>query len=342
MARLKTLELDLISWIREQEQDFPASVLRKIGDDCATFNPSFASSLAITTDLMVENIHFRRNWVHPFLLGRKALLTNLSDLAAAGAQPYGCLLTLALPAELARGYFYPFMKGILAESRRWKTPLLGGDLSNSAQIMINLTVWGYIDEGEAVYRSTARGEDYLILVGEVGLSRLGLRMLEKENPVGLSELSSEGALAKWAGNPFRYRCLKAHLLPEPPLEVGVWLRKKGLVNAMIDISDGLASDLLHIARESHLTALLELDKIELPMEVQDRSLARSAVLDGGEDYALLFTSSSSQMDRIQASYPLHFPPYKVIGRLVEGQPAIALIHEGKRLPYEPQGFDHFR
>ena len=333
----KGSELDLIRWIRSQEAPSPPSLTRGIGDDCATFDPSFAKSLALTSDLLVEDVHFRRRWANPYFLGRKSLLVNLSDLAAMGARPYSSLLGLALPTELTDEYFHSFMAGFLEEARRWNAPLVGGDLSRSSQVHVAVTVLGYVTKGNLVYRSTAQEGDLVALVGDVGLSRLGLQILEDENPEELGEIASEEGLSSWAADPFRLRCLRAHLLPQPLIEVGLWLRHNQLANSMIDVSDGLAADLFQVTRESDLTGELDAARIPLP---EDMTL--DAALNGGEDYALLFTSSKEQVERLARSYPKGFPPYRLIGKLKRGPSSLYLLRGEERILYHPDGFDHFR
>ena len=134
-------ELDLIDWIRDHSQDFPSSLIKSIGDDCAVFDPRGMSQLAVTTDLLLENVHFCRRWTSPHFLGQKSLRVNLSDLAAVGASPYACLLSLGLPADLTQEYFHSFMKGFLEDAACWKAPLIGGDLSRSDTVTVNVSVW---------------------------------------------------------------------------------------------------------------------------------------------------------------------------------------------------------
>ena len=332
----KESELDLIRWIGSQEIPSPPSVTRGIGDDCATFDPGFAKSMAMSSDLLVEDVHFRRRWVHPYFLGRKSLLVNLSDLAAMGANPYASVLNLALPPELTDDYLRSFMTGFLEEARRWNAPLVGGDLSRSSQVHISVTVLGYATEGDFVYRSTAQAGDLVVLVGDVGLSRLGLQILKDENPEALGEIASEEDLSSWAADAFRLRCLRAHLLPQPQVEVGLWLRHNQLANAMIDVSDGLAADLLQLARESDLTGELDADSIHLP-----EGMTLNEALNGGEDYALLFTASKEQVPRLARSYPKGLPPYRLIGKLQKGPSSLNLLRGEERIPYQPDGFDHF-
>ncbi|MDA2933682.1 thiamine-phosphate kinase [Acidobacteria bacterium AH-259-D05] len=334
-------ELDLIDWIRRHSQEFPSSVIKHIGDDCAVFDLRHKSHLAVTTDMLLEDIHFRRRWTSPYFLGRKTLLVNLSDLAAVGAQPYACLLSLALPADLTQEYFHSFMKGFLEEGSRWAVPLIGGDLSQSATIVVSVTVWGCFETGIPIWRCSAQDKDLLVLIGEIGFSRLGLEILESEDPRELSTIESEDLLADWAGEDFRHHCLKAHLLPHPLVHTGVWLSENHVVNAMIDISDGLASDLLQIARQSQLTAEIQVDHLPLPERGLGQVTALEAALDGGEDYALLFTASQEQLDRLISTYLPDFPPYQVIGHLWQGEPGVYLKQSGKRKKYQPRGFDHF-
>ncbi len=335
-------ELDLIDWIRHHSQDLPFSLVQSIGDDCAVFDPRGMSQLAVTTDLLLENVHFRRRWTSPHFLGHKSLRVNLSDLAAMGASPYACLLSLGLPADLTQEYFHAFMKGFLEDAAYWKVPLIGGDLSRNDTVAVNVTMWGCFETGGAIRRSQAQEQDVLVLIGDVGLSRLGLEILESEDATPLVAMAHEDGLVDWAGDPFRAQCLKAHLLPRPLVETGIWLSENGAVNAMIDVSDGLCSDLLRIVRESELSAEIRVDQLPVPAKGWREITAPEAALDGGEDYALLATASEEQLAVLGSSYPSDLPPYRVIGRLSSGEPAVYLNRSGTREKYEPRGFDHFR
>ena len=333
----------MIAWIREKAQSSsPSSLIKGIGEDCAVMDARSLGQTVVTTDMLLEDVHFRRHWTSPYFLGRKSLAVNLSDLAAMGARPATCLLALALPATLTEDYFRSFIHGFLEEARRWNLCLGGGDLSRNPFVQVTVTALGYVQKGQPLYRSSAKEGDAVLLVGDLGLSRLGLEILSRENPERLCEIDSEGALADWAGNPFRHRCLEAYLLPVPQVEVGIWLQSNGVANAMIDVSDGLTSDLAHLARESQLAAELEVDQIPLPAEMGDKKKALTTVLDGGEDYGLLFTASEEQLQQLRSSYPAVFPSYNLIGRMRTGDPGLFLISEGQRKKYKPGGFDHFR
>ena len=138
-------ESELIRWIRNQKQDESPFVLKGVGDDCAVLDSTRQSRLVVSTDVLVEGVHFRRRWMHPYFLGRKALLVNLSDLAAMGALPAACLLTLTLPPGLTGDFFRSFMDGFLEEVRRWKAPLVGGDLSRGSSVHVGVTIWGHLE-----------------------------------------------------------------------------------------------------------------------------------------------------------------------------------------------------
>ena len=335
-------EFDLIEWIRQKPQSFPDSILKSIGDDCAVFDPQSIARIAVTTDSLLESVHFQRHWISASWLGRKSLVVNLSDLAAMGAKPYACLLNLELPNDLDSCYPRAFMKGFLQETAYWKIPLLGGNLSSNKKVHAGITAWGSFQKNQhPIYRSGGQEHDILILIGDVGFSRLGLEILKKENSNQLCEITDEDSLKKWSGDAFRFRCLKAHLLPFPLIAVGMWLCEKKLANSMIDISDGLASDLLHLANESQLEAEIKIDRLYLPEHAVDKVSPLEAALNGGEDYALLLSASEKQLHQLTATYPSDFPPYQIMGKLSSGKPAVYLTQKEERRAYEPKGFDHF-
>ena len=169
-------EFELLDWIAQQPQEFAKTVRCGIGDDCALLETE--GTLAVTTDSLVEGVHFRREWMSPWLLGRKALRVGLSDLAAMGACPLGCVLALSLPPELGECYLKAVVGGLLADAARWNLALLGGDLTRCDLIHVNVTVWGRPSGQSAVRRSTARAGDLVLVIGRLGRARLGLQLLE--------------------------------------------------------------------------------------------------------------------------------------------------------------------
>jgi thiamine-monophosphate kinase len=335
-------EFDLIKKIRASAKRVPPSLLRCIGDDCAVFDPSFAESLAVSTDLLIEDVHFRRDWINSYFLGRKSLLVNLSDLAAMGTRPYACLLSLGLPGSLVGEYFESFITGFLEECDHFEIPLIGGDLSRSNNVVVSVTVVGYVDSGVPVYRSGAKEDDLIVLVGNVGLSGLGLRLIQERSATQLKRIADLEALERWADGADRYRWLLAHFLPEIHLATAMWLQGQRLANSMIDVSDGLGCDLLHILEESGCSGEIRVSDIPLPPGVEQiTGASRELVLDGGEDYALLFTCSQEQFECLERSYPASYPSYSVIGRIFAGEAELHLVSESGSEVYHRKGFDHF-
>ena len=326
-------ESELIRWIRNQKQEEPPFVLKGVGDDCAVFDAGLQSRLVVSTDVLVEGVHFRRRWMHPYFLGRKSLLVNLSDLAAMGAMPSACLLTLTLPPDLTGGFFRSYMEGFLEEARRWKAPLVGGDLSRGSCVHAGVTIWGHLETGDPVYRSTANEGDAVVLVGDVGLSAAGLNLLKREDPTELAAIRTEEDLAAWAGDSFRWRCLKAHFLPTPQIRAGDWLRRHGFASAMIDVSDGLRIDLQRLSGDSGLC--FEAGS-RIPLEPGlTAHISKEAALTGGEDYALLAAISGERLEHLRTEYPPHLPGWRRIGTL--RQPDADGGAEGD----SSNGFDHF-
>jgi thiamine-monophosphate kinase len=207
---------------------------------------------------------------------------------------------------------------------------------------VNVTAWGYLESGNPLCRSGARPEDHILLIGKTGYSRLGLEYLENSRREGLSEISNESELRSWAGTSHPYEWLSAHYLPEVHWEPALWIGEKGLANSMIDVSDGLGHDLLHLLEESQLSGELELEKIPYPKGLESPEDAREYALNGGEDYSLLFTVSNEQLKVLNACYPTRFPPFVVIGRVHPGPVALYLKdQQGRRVRYQSRGFKHF-
>lgn len=333
-------EFDLIAWIRGRQEAAPDLVSCGIGDDCSVLKIPAGQEAVITTDMLVESIDFRRDWTPPEFLGLKSLAVSLSDLAAMGASPIACLLSLALPSELTGSFFERLMDGFLDGCRRWKAPLVGGDLSGSPVVSVTVSAVGSVPDGQAVLRSGAKAGDSVVVFGELGLSRQGLEILQRELPGLADRIATPAALEQWAGTPQRHAALKAHLLPEPLLDCGRWLRETGAVTAMIDVSDGLAADLRHLLEASQTAAEIDVEKVGIGLK-GPRPDTQTA-LNGGEDYALLATVASERLEGLLNEYPSGLPPARVLGRIVAGPPAVYLLEAGARREFSPQGFEHFK
>ncbi|MBQ0094066.1 MAG: thiamine-phosphate kinase [Bacteroidales bacterium] len=287
-----------------------------IGDDCAHLPESGSYRTLVSTDMLLENVHFLRK-VRADLTGWKAAVANISDIAACGGSPKGIFLSLALPRDLEDAWVLVFLDGFKKACAEYSFPILGGDTCESAgKIGISVTVLGQCPDGRAVSRSGARDGDEICVTGTLGDSAAGLGILLK------SENNPD------YGNYF----IQRHLCPRPRLAEGLALSESGLVNAMMDISDGIGSDLRHILAESHCGAIV--DTARIPVSENLRLLCagnRVRILDyaisGGEDYELLFVKKAG------ASLPV---AHTVIGRIVSGD---SLVWKGTDRKYK--GYNHF-
>lgn len=280
-------------------------LVQGIGDDCAIFRPGGAAEdLLFTTDLLIENVHFRRETHSPRDIGHKALARGLSDIAAMGGEPRFCLLSLALPPWADDGWVDRFYAGLLALAARTGAALAGGDLARAALLTCDIVVCGAAPRGSALRRDGARPGDHIYVSGRLGDSALGLE-------------TRRGAA--W----------KKHLRPEPRLALGRVVRRALHATAAMDLSDGLSLDLHRLCLASGASADLDRDP------PHSRATQPRHYLHGGEDYELLFTVPSG------ASVPaaIQGTPLTGIGRIVEGEPGRVTM-KGRPLP--PLGFDHFR
>jgi thiamine-monophosphate kinase len=335
-ARIVPGELSLISSIRRKTSvSGPASqaLIKGIGDDCALLRPRPLYDLCVTTDFSLEGVHFRRDLHPPQSVGHRCLARGLSDLAAMGAGPLAVFLSLALPARTPKAWLDGFLEGFFALAGSLGVPLAGGDTAQSPRgIAADVVAIGQIPRNAARLRSTAQPGDYLYVTGALGGSAAELLAIER-NPRKFRTVVHAAT-----GHP--------HLFPEPRIAVGRRLRT--LTHAMIDISDGLSTDLTHLCEESGRGAIL--DEAALPIhplaaQAEQSGLAASALelaLHGGEDYELLFTAAPSiRIPRSLAGVPIHR-----IGALqnpVRDRPRIVLSTPGGRqIPLMPNGWEHFK
>jgi thiamine-monophosphate kinase len=328
-------ELALIERIRKRSA---ASNLAKgsirlgIGDDCAILAPRPGQELLVTTDFSLEGRHFRRDWHSPASIGHRALARGLSDLAAMGATPMAAFLSLALPKSVARdaGWLDGFLDGLLALAQVSRVPLAGGDTSESPtdHILADIVLLGSAPSGRALRRSGARVGDLLYVTGALG--------------------GAAAELASVASAPQKFAHADAddahpHLFPQPRLAVGQALLKRRLASACIDVSDGLSTDLAHLCTASGVAA--ELDIALLPAHPLTTSLDDgaqiAAILHGGEDYELLFTSPpTAKVPRSIAGVPI-----TQIGRIAKPRKncaQVTVLSEGTRFDLAPQGWEHLR
>jgi thiamine-monophosphate kinase len=335
-------ELALLRQIRARVGQVSGTALRLgIGDDCALLRTRPGEELAITTDLSIAGRHFRLDWHPAQSVGHRAFARGLSDLAAMGARPVAAFVSLGLPRELTvatghrQSWVESFFDGLLALAATHKTPLAGGDLSESPIPVADIVLVGAVSRGRALLRSTARSGDLLYVTGTLGGAAAGLaRLAELAGPSLPTEKNS--LRQRLLRVPKKLEALLApQLYPQPRIAQGLWLVRNSRASAAIDLSDGLSTDLAHLCEESGVAA--EVDAGSLPIH---RSATLAQALNGGEDYELLFTAPPT------ASVPKKIAgvPVARIGRILSTRrngPAVTLITPRSHEPLKPQGWQHF-
>ena len=309
-----------------------SQLLQGIGDDCAVLRPDPAALTLLTTDTLVEGVHFDLSWHPPHLLGRKAVAVNISDIAAMGGLPRFVLLSLGLSGREPEEWRDRLLDGFTGAVAEYGASLIGGDtVRNPAGVMLSVTVLGEAAVPEVCLRSGGRVGDSIWVGGELGLAAAGLELCRR----GLGD------------DPAWLPLTRAHLAPQAQVELGRTLAGRGLIHAMMDLSDGLATDLAHLCAASGLGAEVEAEL--LPMgELLPRAadLCRVDPLawatSGGEDYRLLFTCSPENDPAILAlTQTIAAARPRRIGRLIS-EPGVFLRQRGHRREIGFGGYDHFR
>ncbi len=322
-------ELALIKAIRQQASRTPqpASLRQGIGDDCAILRPKPGHEICVTTDFTLEGVHFRRDWHPPASVGHRCLVRGLSDLAAMCARPVAVFLSIALPERLPSRWLDGFLSGFLTLAARYRVPLAGGDTaaSVSGTIAADIVAIGEVPSGTALLRSGARPGDAIYVTGSLGGAAAELRQLSR-SPRRFSRATQPSP-----GHP--------HLYPEPRLAVGRRLVR--FANAAIDLSDGISTDLTHLCEESGVAALLEEALLPIHPLAGENPDALQLVLNGGEDYELLFTAGpASRIPKSVAGVPIH--RIGTIRRRHAAHPPILLkTNDNRRLPIAAAGWQHF-
>ncbi len=301
------------------------------GDDCAVIRISDDTSLLVTTDMLVEDVHFIRKATTFRQLGYKSMAVNLSDIAAMGGIPRHAFVSLAVPKNTGDSFFDEFAEGLADICKQFDVSLSGGDLTGSPdKIVINVCVTGVAGDRGYRMRSGAKPGDLVQISGPLGGSAAGLHLI-----LGGKDLSVFPALQN------------AHCTPEPRIAAGIALTQLSEVHAMIDISDGLLQDLGHICRHSQTGAEIYADKVSLFKESLtaadgNAQKAVSWALTGGEDYELLWTvDPSAEKKALEAATNAGAPLPKTIGRIIRGNKVVTFQNNRMWTP-SITGWDHFR
>mgnify|MGYP003586268568 FL=1 len=307
--KLKELgEFGLIDKIKAQFSEAIPENIEGIGDDCAVIHQEGKDSLLITTDLLVENVHFLRNDITPFELGYKSLAVNISDVAAMGGTPRYAFLSIALPSDLEGPWLKSFFDGIYELGKKHGILLLGGDTTKSLQgVVINVALIGEAPAQQIKRRSQARVGDLICLTDTIGDSGAGLDVILKKRTRG----------------PLEDRLVKRHYLPRPHVEEGNWLSQRNAINAMMDVSDGIDSDLKRIMEQSSCGVKIDLEMLPLSQDLKLYSQKNNLsplelAASSGEDYCLLFTLKPELLESTLESFEKEFfRSFFVIGEVIE-------------------------
>jgi thiamine-monophosphate kinase len=298
-----------------------------IGDDAALFasRPGFLTIL--TCDWFLEGTHFLRDKHPAAAVGWKCLARAISDIAAMGGQPRCFLLSLALPQTHAGRWLDEFLRGLRRAALKFACPLAGGDTTRRREVLINVTVVGEVRRGHATLRSSARPGDAVFVSGRLGEGELGLRRLRAQKKIDKKDSA-----------------LRKHLYPEPRLALGHWLSARGVATAMMDLSDGLSSDLPRLCAASRVGARIEsacIPAVSLAARRDNKRLdPLDLALNGGDDYELLFTVRPSKTWRVPRSF--QGIPLTKIGEITRERRLRLVRSDGREETLRVAGWDPFR
>lgn len=331
-------ERDLIERIRLLVGPGSEDLLQGIGDDCAVIEKTEETVWLLTMDTLIESVHFDCSWHPPVKLGRKAVSVNVSDIAAMGGKPVFVLLSLGLPVGFDEQWLGGFSEGLISACRDYGCLLIGGDtVCSPDRVALTLTVIGEMKKDRVLYRHGAKVGDTVWVSGPLGCAAAGLDLFRSGKIPDIPEL---------------HPLLDAHLDPHAQVELAALLARSGLVHAMMDLSDGLATDLSHLCKQSNVGARIIADRLPghsiltaaADVLKQDRL---GWMISGGEDYELLFTASPADSEKLLQLTAEHDCTIYPVGTIIDGQ-GVNLIrgqgkmndNNGQNISY--QGYDHFK
>ena len=308
-------------------------VHKGIGDDCAVIDVNCDEFMLITTDLLLERVHFNLAWTSAEDLGAKSLAVNLSDIAACGGTPRDAFISIAIPPGIELDWLDNFYRGLSELAKLHRVNILGGDTSLSkSDLMISLTLTGIVPKSQVLLRSGASPGDLVCLIGNLGESAAGLNLLKSHPKIFTQDQTY---------------LLQAHLRPKPLVHEGRLLAESGYCMALIDISDGLSSDLGHLCKQSEVGAtidetLIPISKNLLDASEMDLDEIRLLVMNGGEDYALLAAIRPEGVPELQLSLSASGSSLSVIGQFTSQLELRIRKSNGQDEPFIPKGWNHFK
>ena len=337
-------ELGEFGLIDRLTRDFPlrnASSIKGVGDDAAVLAFESDKEILVTTDLLLEGIHFDVRYVPLKHLGYKAAIVNFSDIYAMMGQPRQITVSIGVSARFTVEHLDAIYSGIKLACERYGVDLVGGDTSASESgLVISITCIGEAPKGEAVLRSGAKPTDLICVSGDLGAAYMGLQLLERENRIAAQAGKDEKFQPDFAGKEY---ILERQLKPEARKDIVEELRNAGIKpTSMMDVSDGLSSELLHLSHNSKVGVRVYEDKI--PIDYQTALMAEefnmnlvTAALNGGEDYELLFTVPLTDHEKVEK-----LKGVTVIGYTTQPDLGAALVtRDGAEIPLKAQGWNAF-
>lgn len=303
-----------------------------IGDDCAVLPMNETHDMVVTTDLLAEGIHFLKDKISPTDLGHKTLAVNLSDIAAMGAQPIASFLSIAIPSDTEIEYIDSFMEGYHALSEKHNVALMGGDTARALdRLTFNVTVMGKIEKGKSRLRSMAKSGDVIAVTGFLGNSAAGLHAVL--NNLDMGDLNVDYLIQR-------------HNRPMPHIHEGLWLAQQEGVHAMMDVSDGIASDVKHILKASGKGATIQLANLPLSHQLKSFSIKENLNIyelatSVGEDYCLLVTIDRDHFADLSVKYKNKFHQELFPIGEINNTDSIHFYLKNKEIELIKGGFNHF-
>jgi thiamine-monophosphate kinase len=326
-------EGEFVRWLRTLTSGKPPQVRMGVGDDAAIVRVGRDRDLILTADLSIEGVHFTTRLHSAGSIGHRALARSLSDIAAMGGVPRFALISVAFPRAVSRAWIQEFYGGMLDLAARFHVTVIGGDTSIVRRIaMIDVTLAGEVARGRGLLRSGARPGDMVFVSGRLGQSARGLELLKSR------ARGRKRARRNQQDNSEAAAAVEAHLYPEPRCELGLWLQRGGIPSALMDISDGLSTDLVRLCKASRVGAKVDTWRIPGPAGISPER-SRGLALNGGEDYELLFTVPTKRLTKVPRSHrgiPLH-----CIGRICRSRDVLLVHEDGSLSPLAAAGYDHF-
>jgi thiamine-monophosphate kinase len=329
-------ESEFVGWLRRIVPARHGRLKLGIGDDAALIAVGGGRELILTTDLSIEGVHYLRTIHPPRSVGYRALARSLSDIAAMGGTPRFALISLAISRRTTRAWVEAFYGGLLDLAGRFGVAVIGGDTAIVPdRTVIDVIVCGEVPARRALLRSGARPGDHIFVSGRLGLSALGLRLLRARRGPRSSTLLSPRLSAE---------AIRAHLHPEPQCALGSFLARRRLPSAMIDVSDGLSTDLAHLCAASGVGAWIGEQLLPKALASDlERKVKWDSVdlaLHGGEDYGLLFTVPHRRAVGVARRH--RGIPLTHIGEIQKSKDLVLVRRDGKSERLHPGGWDHFR